>query len=107
MKNFQMRRPLFIIATLLILSVVSFSFKKAPVASDKITICHIPPGNNNNCQQITVGIESLQAHLDHGDNLVCNSPDEEENLRHILIEHIIRDRNLNNHNAENIIIYTY
>lgn len=32
-----------------------------------VTICHIPPGNPNNPQTITVSVNALQAHLDHGD----------------------------------------
>ena len=38
----------------------------------KITICHIPPGNPSNCHEITVSLNALQAHLDHGDALVCH-----------------------------------
>ena len=43
---------------------------------DKITICHVPPGNPSNCHEITVSLNALQAHLDHGDALVCHDPDE-------------------------------
>src|SRR5688572_26716129 len=35
----------------------------------KVTICHIPPGNPNNPQTITVGAPAVQAHLAHGDYL--------------------------------------
>ena len=35
----------------------------------KVTICHIPPGNPNNPQTITVSVNALQAHLAHGDTL--------------------------------------
>lgn len=38
---------------------------------DKITICHMPPGNPDNCQQITISTNALQTHLDHGDRLFC------------------------------------
>lgn len=31
-----------------------------------ITICHYPPGNTNNPQTITISVNALQAHLDHG-----------------------------------------
>lgn len=31
-----------------------------------VTICHIPPGNPNNPQTITISVNALQAHLDHG-----------------------------------------
>ena len=35
----------------------------------KITICHMPPGNPTNIQEISIGLSALQAHLDHGDVL--------------------------------------
>jgi len=35
---------------------------------DQITICHIPPGNPNNPQTITIGASALSAHLGHGDS---------------------------------------
>jgi len=31
-----------------------------------VTICHIPPGNPNNPQTITISVNALQAHLNHG-----------------------------------------
>jgi hypothetical protein len=31
-----------------------------------VTICHIPPGNPGNPQTITISVNALQAHLDHG-----------------------------------------
>lgn len=36
-------------------------------AGDKVTICHVPPGNPANHHTITVSVNALQAHLDHGD----------------------------------------
>lgn len=33
----------------------------------KITICHIPPGNHQNPQTITIPVSALAAHLAHGD----------------------------------------
>ncbi len=35
----------------------------------KVTICHIPPGNPDNPQTITVGSPAVPAHLAHGDAL--------------------------------------
>ncbi|MFZ8938012.1 MAG: hypothetical protein ACO2Y5_07155, partial [Nitrosopumilaceae archaeon] len=35
----------------------------------KITICHLPPGNPENIQTISVGFTALQSHLDHGDGV--------------------------------------
>jgi hypothetical protein len=41
----------------------------APVAEEKITICHIPPGNSGNPQTLTIPISAWPAHQAHGDNL--------------------------------------
>ena len=43
------------------LSAVSFG------AEEKVTICHFPPGNPGNVQEITVGVSALPAHVAHGD----------------------------------------
>lgn len=36
---------------------------------EKVTICHIPPGNPGNAKTITVGASAVNAHLGHGDTL--------------------------------------
>jgi hypothetical protein len=36
-------------------------------AGEKVTICHIPPGNPDNAHTISVGAPALDAHLAHGD----------------------------------------
>jgi hypothetical protein len=36
---------------------------------NKVTICHIPPGNPDNAHEITVGEPAVAAHLAHGDDL--------------------------------------
>jgi hypothetical protein len=36
-------------------------------SSDKVTICHFPPGNPDNYQTITISASALPAHLAHGD----------------------------------------
>jgi hypothetical protein len=45
----------------------------APAAfakGDKVTICHIPPGNPENAHSITISVSALQTHLDqHGDSI--------------------------------------
>lgn len=42
--------------------------------SSKIVICHVPGGNPNNGQTITIGSPALKAHLKHGDVLgECNN----------------------------------
>lgn len=35
----------------------------------KVTICHLPPGNPENAQSLTIGAAAVRAHLDHGDIL--------------------------------------
>ena len=41
----------------------------AQAGVDKVTICHIPPGNPDNAHTITVGAPAVPAHLAHGDYL--------------------------------------
>ena len=49
--------------------------------NDKITICHVPPGNPGNCHEITISLNALQTHLNHGDMLYCeNESDYNEKL---------------------------
>jgi hypothetical protein len=40
-----------------------------PAATQKTTICHIPPGNPANAHTLCVGTPSVDAHLAHGDTL--------------------------------------
>lgn len=37
--------------------------------AEKVTICHIPPGNPANAHTIVVGAPAVQAHLAHGDSV--------------------------------------
>ncbi|MBI4142213.1 hypothetical protein HY484_04770, partial [Candidatus Woesearchaeota archaeon] len=37
--------------------------------SDKITICHVPPGNPENTHTITISKSALETHLAHGDSV--------------------------------------
>ena len=47
---------------------------RSPLDTDKVTICHIPPGNPANAHTITVGRSALKAHTKHGDTLgACGS----------------------------------
>ena len=49
----------------------------APVAiaqAAKVDVCHIPPGNPDNPQTITISENAVSTHLDHGDYVgVCDS----------------------------------
>jgi len=46
---------------------------------NKVTLCHIPPGNPSNAHTIEVGAPAVDAHLDHGDYL-GECIDEEKSL---------------------------
>lgn len=43
----------------------------ASAGNEKVDICHIPPGNPENVNTITVSENAVQSHLDHGDSLGC------------------------------------
>lgn len=36
---------------------------------NKVTICHVPPGNPENAHSITISVNALDAHLAHGDTI--------------------------------------
>src|SRR5205823_3219208 len=38
-----------------------------PCGDDEVSICHIPPGNPRNSQTLCIGLDSVPAHLNHGD----------------------------------------
>jgi len=54
------------------LVLVAFVAPHAALAqtADKVTICHIPPGNPANAHTISVDLAALPAHLGHNDTLV-------------------------------------
>lgn len=58
-----------IITALVAVFVFAVGFTASSVDSppDKITICHIPPGNPDNAHAITISVRALDAHLAHGD----------------------------------------
>lgn len=44
---------------------------------EKVTICHVPPGNPDNAHTIIVGAPSVPAHLAHGDFVgACDDDDD-------------------------------
>ncbi len=46
-----------------------------------ILVCHLPPGNPTNRQNLMISSSALQEHLDHGDiSGQCNSDDNEKNV---------------------------
>jgi len=49
--------------------------------TEKVPICHIPPGNPGNAHTITIGSPAIRAHLAHGDDIddpSCDSVDIKE-----------------------------
>ena len=44
-------------------------------SKQRITICHIPPGNPDAAHTITIDTSALQAHEDHGDSIGSCSVD--------------------------------
>jgi hypothetical protein len=83
MENRAMQtRPLRIILTpTLVLLGLSWLATSAFAANDKVTICHIPPGNPENVQILSIASSAVQKHIDrHGDLIldeareVCDGP---------------------------------
>ncbi len=61
-------RTLFTLFTLTLVSLLLVSGTVAAQGkNEKVTICHIPPGNPANAHTITVSVNALDAHLAHGD----------------------------------------
>jgi len=57
---------------LFVAAVAGLTMTKPPAAhgaSDKVTICYIPPGNPANAHTIRVGAAAVPAHLAHGDSI--------------------------------------
>ena len=53
-----------------LLGLVASQRPAAGAQEDKVTICHIPPGNPENAHTIVVGASAVPAHLEnHGDSL--------------------------------------
>ncbi|MFD2823697.1 hypothetical protein ACFS5M_08455 [Lacinutrix iliipiscaria] len=74
-----MKKVIFIITLLCVCCVMTSSSTEAKAQNEKITICHIPPGNPENSHEITVSINALNAHLAHGDTIgKCNGGGEEK-----------------------------
>lgn len=58
---------------------ISLVVKEDP---EKVTICHVPPGNPSKEHTITVGVASLNAHLAHGDyEGTCDGRNDEAKVR--------------------------
>jgi hypothetical protein len=60
---------LFSILIFSIFTIPGFSQMAHAATEPKITMCHLPPGNPENIQTITIGESAVQTHLDHGDGI--------------------------------------
>jgi hypothetical protein len=62
-----MKKVLF---TLLLIAAMFIAVSAGPVQAgeQKVTICHIPPGNTGNPQNITISPAAWPAHQAHGDS---------------------------------------
>lgn len=88
MKIAQKFGKLIVIALVVLVSGLSLGFR-TNAAPAKITVCHKPPGNVENCHEISVSMNALQAHLDHGDDLVCHDANELEQYIKIYTQFIV------------------
>ena len=71
---------------LVVVSALFSSFTNT--ANDKITICHIPPGNVDNCHEITISMNALQTHLNHHDTFYCSNEDQYNELVKIISNYV-------------------
>ncbi len=73
---------------------------------DKVKICHIPPGNEENAHTIEISESALASHLDHGDTLgACpDDDDEEEEPANLIIIRAITDDNNKAYNTDDFTI---
>ena len=62
-----MKRIVFAFA---LLGLIAIAPTPAPAGQEKVTICHIPPGNPENAHTIVIGAPAVPAHLElHGDSI--------------------------------------
>jgi hypothetical protein len=58
-----------VVGTLALAGLIVTQPAPARAGVEKVTICHIPPGNPDNAHTIVVGAPAVPAHLAHGDFL--------------------------------------
>jgi hypothetical protein len=59
-----------VVGMMALLGLVASQPGAAGAGQDKVTICHIPPGNPENAHTIVVGAPAVPAHLaNHGDSV--------------------------------------
>lgn len=63
-----------VLLTTLVLATLGTASGVLNAASNKVTICHVPPGNPGNAHSITVSRNAVRAHTAHGDTVgVCGA----------------------------------
>src|SRR3712207_1537572 len=62
-------KKMMLLASVVALAAMMLAAAPAFAQVDRVTICHIPPGNPGNAHTITVGEPAVDAHLAHGDRL--------------------------------------
>jgi len=83
MKNFQTFTTRLLSLIFVIAAIVGFSAGSAYASPhEKVTICHIPPGNPDNMHTIEVGESAVDAHLAHGDMLSRCAGEDDEHAEH-------------------------
>lgn len=76
-------RRIYMFVAVAIVTAIGFSIpalvQSSSAGNGKVVVCHIPPGNSVNFQEITVSENALPAHLAHGDILgqceLCPGPE--------------------------------
>ncbi|ATX80136.1 hypothetical protein Ga0123461_1723 [Mariprofundus aestuarium] len=78
MKNVNSNSIRFIsrIFTVAAIAALTVSNAYASGHTEKVAICHLPPGNPENVQNIEIGEPAVEAHLAHGDILGYCPPSE-------------------------------
>lgn len=74
-----------LLAIFVVLGMSSFNSNNTSNSNDTVTICHVPPGNPGNCHEITISVNALQTHLDHGDKLFCDDESEHQVLMQLVL----------------------
>ncbi|MGB1308024.1 MAG: hypothetical protein ACPG6B_03880 [Oceanihabitans sp.] len=68
-----MKRIVYFLTLIFIFCLTTSNSTTSKAKGEKVTICHIPPGNPENSHEITVSVNAISAHLAHGDLLGgCN-----------------------------------
>ncbi|MGB1269448.1 MAG: hypothetical protein ACPG45_06895 [Flavobacteriaceae bacterium] len=62
-----MKKYILLLGIILTAFIVTSNTKDNEQSNEKITICHIPPGNPENAHSIEISVHAWPAHQAHGD----------------------------------------